>query len=415
MLFNHDYPYTNFHELNLEWLLRQFKELKHTVEDFKIANEIRYMGAFDITKNYPKGSIVLSGDLGYISINPVPAGISLDDLRYWVPIGALTPEALGMIERVQELGTDITNLSSDVEQLNENVSEIINILADIGTHDVATYHVTIYVDAQNGDDTNDGLSRETSVKTLKRAFDVMNATSSGAYIRFISAGDYVLSYPVISGAMVHFMFDASNVNLYWLDANDDGWTKCFYSCYINMHGNNDKTSKLYLRGSNPAYLEGGKLTISNMTIESDENGAFGIVGGAIQSSSNVYKTHLYISTSQGSFSNDSFESASNYHSSAIHVYNSSDISFRGGVKFKDLDSNATITNMISGTASTIRVLQDIILENTTHLTKRIYGASCQFLGGENRLISWLTDCNLDRCMINGDYFSQTYHYPLVQS
>lgn len=33
MLFNHKYPYTDFHELNLDWLLNTVKEVKQTVDE----------------------------------------------------------------------------------------------------------------------------------------------------------------------------------------------------------------------------------------------------------------------------------------------------------------------------------------------------------------------------------------------
>lgn len=404
MLFFHEYPYTNFHEMNLDFLLTKIKELSHEMYDFKSINAIEYGGEWDISKSYKKNTVVIYDGVGYLSLESVPAGIPIDNDKYWISIGAVTPESLGLIEEVAEIQDTLTDVSATVNEISNRIEAGF-------IHQNATYHVSIYVDGENGVDTNDGLSSTTPVRTMKRALDIMNETSSGVYIHFISAGSYTIPYPVISGAMIHFLFDASNVSLYWLPTDDSGWSKCFYSCYINMHGNSDGTSRFYIRGTRPAYLEGGKLTISNITLESDSAGAFGIIGGSIQSSDNVYKTHLYLGLANGVFSNDSFEDASSYHTSAIHVYNSSDISFRGGVKFKNIDSNNAITNIISATACTIRVLQDILLENTTLANKRIYGASVQFLGGENRLITWLNTCNLDRSMINGDYYSSITAYP----
>lgn len=404
MLFRHDYPYTNFHEMNLDWLLMKIRQLEHDYYDFSAINAIEYGGDWAADTSYKKNTVVVYNGTGYLSLKAVPAGIPVTNTEYWISIGAVTPESLGLVEEVEDIKSDIEDIQGEISDINTVIGQGIK-------HSNATYHVSIYVDCVDGDDTADGLDSDHPVKTLKRALDIMNNTASGVYIRFIAPGVYTMSYPVISGAMIHFMFDASNVTLYWLDSDDTGWTKCFYSCYINMHGNSDGTSVLYLRGSNPAYLEGGKITISYMTVKSDSTGAFGVVGGNIQSSNNIWETHVYLGLSQGVFSNDSFESKSSYHSSALHVYNSSDISIRGGVKFKDLDNNATITNMISATAATIRVLQDIILENTTQANKRVYAASSQFLGGENRLITWLNTCNLDRTMINGEYFSSTTVYP----
>lgn len=399
----HDFPYTDFHELNLDWLMKEIKKLHSDMIDFEAINAITYGGIWDATASYKKNTVVVYNGTGYLSLDAVPAGIPVTNSTYWVSIGAVTPESLGLVSEVADIRSDLSDVEQDVADINTIIGQGIK-------HANATYHVSIYIDCVDGDDTADGLTQSTPVKTVNKALNIMNNTASGVYLHFIAPGVYTMSYPVISGAMIHFLFDASNVTLYWLDSNDAGWTKCFYSCYINMHGNSDGTSVLYLRGSNPAYLESGKITISNMTIDSDNNGAFGIVGGNIQSSDNIWKTHLYMGLSQGVFSNDTFQDKSTYHSSALHVYNSCDISIRGGVKFKDLDNNSTITNIISATASTIRILQDIILENTTLANKKVYGSSVQFLGGENRMITWLNPCNLDRTMVNDMYFSSTTSY-----
>ena len=411
MLFDHIYPYTNFHEMNLDWLLREIKRLALSMRDFESINAIVYGGTWSADKSYKKNTVVIYDGIGYLSLQAVPAGIPTDNGNYWLSVGAVTPESLGLIEEIEQITADMTALTGRVGQAEDDITDLQTAIDNISS-DHATYHKTIYVAAASGSDLNDGSTQENAVQTLNKALEIMNKSAAGVYIRFIEAGAYIMSYPVVSGAMIHFLFDASNVTMYWLDASDDGWSKCFYSCYINMHGNPDGTSRWYLRGRNPAYLESGKITISNMTVDSDSNGAFGIIGGAIQSSDNVYNTHIYMSLSQGVFSNDTFASQSEYHSSALHIYNSSDVSMRGGVKFKDLDNNSTITNMISMTAATLRVLQDIILENTTHLSKRIYAASSQFLGGENRLISWLAQCNLERCMINEKYVSATTVWPV---
>ena len=404
MLFRHDYPYTNFHEMNLDWLLMKIRQLEHDYYDFSAINAIEYGGDWAADTSYKKNTVVVYNGTGYLSLTAVPAGIPVTNTEYWVSIGAVTPESLGLVEEVADIKADLEDMADAIDDINDKI-------ADGFLHTNATYHVSIYVDGDAGTDSNDGFSSASAVRTMKKALDIMNETSSGVYIHIISPGSYTIPYPVISGAMVHFLFDASNITLYWLPTTDDGWSKCFYSCYINMHGNSDGTSVFYIRGSRPAYLEGGKLTISNITLDSDSAGAFGIIGGSIQSSGNIYKTHLYMGLANGLFSDDSFEDKSTYHTSVIHVYNSSDITFRGGVKFKDIDNNATVVNLISATASTIRVLQDIILENTTLASKYIYGASTQFLGGANRLITWLATCYLDRSMVNGDYFSSTTVYP----
>lgn len=277
-------------------------------------------------------------------------------------------------------------------------------------HSNATYHVDIYVDCINGIDTNDGLSKLASVKTLKTALDIMNQNADGVYIHLISSGEYTLSYPVISGAMIHFLYEASNITIYWLDAKDKGWSKCFYNCYINLHGNSDGTSVFYIRGSKPAYLEAGKLTISNITLESETKGAFGIVGGSIQSSSNIYRTHIYLGLSQAVFSNDTFEDKSSYHTSIIHAYNSSTLTFRSSIKFINIDENKTISNLLSITGATIYFIVNPTFVNSTFTNMPIYLNTCQVYGAESRIKNWLKNCSVNYTTINKDYFITTTSY-----
>lgn len=375
----------------VQWKVNEIIDYLSNVED----NPLQYIGSWDSDIEYRINSMVSYDNKIYVAVRNVPTGINIGNTEYWKEIGEFT-------FAVEEIEDEIDNINDALEQTNDNVTNLENIIEEGVPHANATYHNTIYVAGTTGNDNNDG-TQGNPVQTLNRALEIMNKTSSGVYIRFVESGSYTMSFPVISGAMIHFLFDATNVTLYWLDSTDDGWSKCFYSCYINMHGNLDGTSKLYLRGENPAYIEGGKITISNMTVYGPECG-FGVVGSAIQSQNNKWHTHVYVSASRGFFQGDTFESVSPYHSSYLHVYNSSDISMRGGVTFKNVNNNA-ITNIISITASTMRVMQDIILDGLTLADVPIYGASTQFLGGENRLGSWLSTCVIDRTLINQHYYS----------
>lgn len=80
------YPYTDAHELNLDYILKKMKELSIEFDQFKVLNEIKFVGVWDITENYPKWSIVTNGDTGYLSIDIVPAGIDINNTDYWVKI-----------------------------------------------------------------------------------------------------------------------------------------------------------------------------------------------------------------------------------------------------------------------------------------------------------------------------------------
>lgn len=87
------FPYTNFHELNLDWLLKMMKELDNTVENFVALNTIKYADPiqWNITTQYEKNTIVIEPNSGtaYISVQPVPVGVSIGNTDYWTVVFSL--------------------------------------------------------------------------------------------------------------------------------------------------------------------------------------------------------------------------------------------------------------------------------------------------------------------------------------
>lgn len=109
MFFN-DFPYTDFHELNLDWIIRMMKELRQAMTDFEAMNKITFAGAWDITKQYPAWNIVNNGDQGYISIRPVPAGVNITDQNYWRGVVDYTATIADLQNRVVAIETKLANV-----------------------------------------------------------------------------------------------------------------------------------------------------------------------------------------------------------------------------------------------------------------------------------------------------------------
>ena len=76
-----NFPYTNFHELNLEWILKTLKYIEDTMEQFVALNTIKYADPiqWNITDQYGKNTIVVDPATGnaYLSTQPVPVGVLL--------------------------------------------------------------------------------------------------------------------------------------------------------------------------------------------------------------------------------------------------------------------------------------------------------------------------------------------------
>lgn len=91
MSFINQFPYSDFHELNLDWIIRTVKSLESEMKDFKVINQMTFEGTWDITKQYKPYSIVFDYDSGYsyLSRRPVPAGVPISDPDYWFLVGPL--------------------------------------------------------------------------------------------------------------------------------------------------------------------------------------------------------------------------------------------------------------------------------------------------------------------------------------
>lgn len=104
------YPYTDFHELNLDWIIKNVLQLKKEWNEYTVINNITVQGVWDITRQYPKYSIVDNGlGQGYISLQPVPAGVQLTNTDYWMLVAPyLGLNKMSVYDNVGEMIADET-------------------------------------------------------------------------------------------------------------------------------------------------------------------------------------------------------------------------------------------------------------------------------------------------------------------
>ena len=86
----HKAPYTNFHDLNLDWIIEVLNEFNTKLTNFVSLATIKYADPiqWDITHQYEANTVVVdSNGNAYLSVQPVPSGVSLDRTEFWTKIG----------------------------------------------------------------------------------------------------------------------------------------------------------------------------------------------------------------------------------------------------------------------------------------------------------------------------------------
>lgn len=126
-MFNHFYPETNFHELNLDYILREIRRLASTVESWIVVSEVKFAEpiTWDASRYYPKNTIVLGLDGNtYLAKKDVPLGMPTTEGSYWLKIGNYNAQLTDVSNRLVEVEDDIETLQADVDVLAKRVTSV---------------------------------------------------------------------------------------------------------------------------------------------------------------------------------------------------------------------------------------------------------------------------------------------------
>ena len=185
-----EFPYTNFHELNLDWLIRQMIDLRKDMADFVGGHVITYADPiqWSILTAYPAYTIVLDNvGNAYMSVKDVPAGIDLSDTDYWMQIGNFYGYVATMLDTVK--------------------------------HYSAFEQAPYYINGTTGSDDNPGTAA-LPFKTIDR-FMAVSDQYSALECHITAAGDYrVTGRSTIAGLDMRIFGDVPGVNVY-LHGDDD--------------------------------------------------------------------------------------------------------------------------------------------------------------------------------------------------
>ena len=185
-MFINQFPYLDAHELNLDWIIKTVKALLVEMKAFKAANEVEYVGSWNITSQYTAWSIVLDTATGYLMIakQPVPSGIAITNTDYWMLVSPFKID----IEFDRNSLNAITNKA--VTRKFETVDANITDLQDAST--TLDNKIDGEISARSAADTV--LTDNLAAEVLARAIAVTNLTASiTAEVNARSAADTLIN------------------------------------------------------------------------------------------------------------------------------------------------------------------------------------------------------------------------------
>lgn len=347
-----NFPYTNVHELNMDWLIKSTGEVKQLADDTAVIAE----------------------------------------------------QAEKLLEETNELVEDLdsridTLVEEEVVQYLDESPTIQEAIDEAVETQVKHVHVMdpdgycIYVSATTGTDDNDGLAPSRPIQTLDKAFEIMNKKAAGVWIYLQESGNYYITKRYICACTFHLVARAPGVTIYWGNDPSSTLLLAMYNVYIHLEGYADNSTRFYLNGTNATgcYLEAGKIYASRITFESaastgkiwSTTGAFGTYTGC------TFKTKVIVSLGSTTFSECVFEPAVNSGSdAAVACSTLSRVRFSSNATFQNI-SAPDCQYLVKTDCASVIFTGEPILSNITGAPDLVYADRSTFTGNQAIVQRWL--------------------------
>lgn len=163
------FPYSDIHELNLDWIIKAMKQLATEMNEFEAVNTVEFKGQWNIASQYAKWSIVTDNNSTYCAIDIVPAGIQITNPDYWtclniisvdntLDVNSINPVSNHAVtEKLNQQDGDISSLTQELTSTDTRLTNEVDFLEITLSNEV--------IARQNADTTlNTNLAAETTAR-----------------------------------------------------------------------------------------------------------------------------------------------------------------------------------------------------------------------------------------------------------
>ena len=158
MGFVNQFPYSDFHEMNLDWIIAALKDLQNQMGDFEAVNTVEFKGQWDISQQYAKWSIVTDNNNTYYAKEIVPAGVQITNTDYWINTNILSVDNALNINSVNPISNHA--VTAKFNEVDASVSDLTTDLTSADTR------LTSAVDFLNLALSNEVIARQNADTTL---------------------------------------------------------------------------------------------------------------------------------------------------------------------------------------------------------------------------------------------------------